>query len=119
MPKSTKATPRNKRKSPGPYPRPAGSAIVTPDDRKKSASTSKRASVSVSKSNVVTGLNLAQKAEELYVGADVNGLVADLIDHHLARLEEWKAKEAVSSGIAEVVQNGFEKVSLINDAVVN
>lgn len=64
--------------------RPVASAIVvTPDDdRQKSASTSnhRRPSASMSKSKVVTGLNLAQKAEELHVGADVNGLVADLID---------------------------------------
>ena len=97
MPKSTKTTPKKSRKSPGPYSLPATSAIVTPDDCKKSASTSNRPSASISKSKVVTGLNLAQKAEELYVGADVNGLIADLIDHHLASLEEWKAKEVVSS----------------------
>jgi len=97
MPKAAKQTPKHLRKRPGPYSLPATSALVTPVDHKKSASTSNRPSASISKSKVITGLNLAQKAEELYVGADVNGLVADLIDHHLSGLEEWKAKEAASS----------------------
>lgn len=97
MPKSAKTKPMSSRKSPGPHSRPATSAIVTPADCQKSTSTTTRPSASISKLTVVTGLNLAQKAEDLYVGADVNGLVADLIDYHMAGLEEWKASEAVSS----------------------
>jgi hypothetical protein len=94
MPKTTK----NTKESYTPYSRPRSASVVTPVNRKKLAPTkSHHPSASISRPKVVTGLNLAQKAEDLYVAADVNGLVADAIDHHLAALEEWKAEEGASS----------------------
>ena len=97
MPKSAKAKPKKARTSHGPYPSPATSAIVTPDSDKKSASAKHDCSTLISKTKVATGLNLAQKAEELYIGAEVLCAGAALIGHHIASILEWKSKSGASS----------------------